>query len=158
MTAALAMANPPQAEIRRFTLPDLDRHGTWLVPRLLKTYPHLNQRTVIGWLKSMMYDNEHLFLWQPNSVALAQMERAQTLAPKPMVRERFVWCRDQKDKAHLAEAAGFYERFNAWAKNLGCDTLLVMEMTDVPEEQVKKVLGGRLFQRAQTFAKVEREG
>lgn len=156
MTASLAAANAPLAEIRRFTLPDMDRVGVWLVPRLIQVYPHLNNRTIIGWLRGMMYDNEYLFLWQPNSVALAQMERAQTLAPRPMVRERFIFCRDPKDKKNQEEAGAFYERFATWARQSGCDTLLVMEKSDVPEEMVKKQLT-RLFTRTQTFAKVERE-
>lgn len=148
---AVAIATPPAAEVRRFTIPDMDRHP-WLISRIIRAHPHLNNRTVIGWIRGLCYDNECLFLYQPNSVALAQVERAHTLNPKPVVRERFVFARDDK---HVGEAAAFYERFATWAKQQGCETLLVCEMTDVPEEMVKKALGGRLFTRPQTFAKVQ---
>ncbi len=149
--AALAVSPNPNTDIRRFQIPDLDRHGAWMIPRIIRAHPHLDNRTLIGWLRALVYNNECLFLYQPNSVALAQVERAHTLNPRPIVRERFVFARDDK---HTEEASAFYERFATWARQMGCDTLIVCEMTDVPEDKVKKILG-RLFTRPQVFAKVQ---
>lgn len=149
---AVAVSNAPSTEIRRFQIPDMDRHGAWMIPRIIRAHPHLDNRTLIGWLRALVYNNECLFLYQPNSVALAQVERAHTLNPRPIVRERFVFAKDDK---HIDEAAAFYERFATWARQQNCETLIVCEQSDVPEDKVKKVLGGRLFTRPQLFAKVQ---
>ena len=143
-------APAPKADIRRFAIPDLDRHGEWIITRLLTAYPHLDRRTLIGWLRGLLYSNECLFLYQEHSVAMAQVERSHTLAPKPLVRERFVFCKPGFED----EAADFYDKFSQWAKHQGCQTLVVMELSDVPEAKVKAKVG-RLFTRPQHYAKVE---
>ena len=138
--------------IRRFELGDLSRHGGWLIPRLV-TALELPEQRLGGWLRSMIDNNEHLFLTQDHSVALAEMQRANGLADKPIVRERFVLAENPDDVEHVKEAAGFYDEFHRWAKNLGAEIILVEELTNVPHDMIKEKLG-RIFSRQQQFARV----
>lgn len=141
--------------MRRFERPDLDRHGKWLLPRLLQAFPHLNERSAAGFLAGMIYNNEHLFLYQPHGVALAQIMSEHTLAPKPVIWERFVWAEDPKDAAQVEAASHFYSEIHRWAKGLRCEIIVVEELTDVPHEMVRKRLG-RVFNldRQQQFVRV----
>lgn len=146
---------PPRT--RRFCRPDLDEHGAWVMKRFLESYPHVVERNAAGWLTGLIYNNECLFLYQPNAVALAQVDRAHTLAPMPLVRERFVFAREPR---YIEEASFMYLEFDRWAKHLGADTLLVCEgLTDVPPEMISKRLGNRrIFTREQRFMKVGDKG
>lgn len=139
--------------IRRLELADLSRHGIWLVARLLSAYPHLTQRELQGWLRGIVTSNEFLFLYQENSVALAQLIRNMTLTPKPIIYERFVFAEDKDNPAHIAQAAAFYGEIGRWAKTQSVENILVEEMTDVPHDQIKEYLG-RLYTRQQVFARV----
>lgn len=136
--------------IRRFELPDIDRHGPWLIPRLTASFPHLTERNVLGWLKSLLYANEFKFLYAENSVGLAQMMQVSPLDPRPMVCERFVLARASE---HVAEAAFFYADFAVWARHLGCEVMIVEELSDVPHDAIKEKIG-RLFTRQQVFARL----
>ena len=80
--------------MRRFSTADLNEHGGWILQRMLQVYPHLHEHTIAGYLRSMVDSNEHLFLNQPNSVALVQLDRGFTLEPESVVRERYVLARD----------------------------------------------------------------
>jgi hypothetical protein len=138
--------------IRRFDLGDLSRHGAWLVPRLT-TALELSEQRLGGWLRSMIDSSEYLFLVQEHSVALAELQRANGLADKPIVRERFVLCEDIDNPEHVKEAAGFYDEFKRWAKSIGAEIILVEELSCVPHEAIKEKLG-RIFIREQKFARV----
>ena len=142
---------------RRFSVPDLSEHGAWVMARFLENYPHLVERNIAGFLRGLVFNNECMFLYQPNAVGLAQVDRGQTLSPVPVVRERFVFARDTQ---YVEEASFMYLEFDRWARQLGADTLLVCEgMTDVPPEIIAKRLGGRrIFTREQRFLKVAEKG
>lgn len=142
----------PSLSIRRFQIPDLNTHGAWLVPRLEQAFG-LNERQSASWLRTLIYSNDSLFLFHPDAVALAQTDTTNTLQPKPVVRERFVWCRDREDKEQQKEAARFYAMFVDWAKHQGAEIMLVGEMTDVPNESMK-VHTGRIFMRQQQFVRI----
>lgn len=139
--------------IRRFQRPDIDRHGPWLLPRLAAAFPHLNERSLIGFLNGLLYSNDVIFLYQPTSVALAQLISAHTLEPKPVVWERFVWCKDPKDEQQQKDAANFYVELHRWAQALKCQQIVVEERTDVPHDLIKQKLG-RIFSRQQQFVRV----
>ena len=113
---------------------------------------NLEQR-LAGWLRSLIESNEHLFLSQENSVALAEVQRANGLADKPLVRERFVLACDPQNVAHQKEAADFYDEFRRWAKNLDSGVILVQELSDVPADMIKDKFG-RIFERKQQFVRV----
>lgn len=142
---------------RRFELPDLDRHGVWIMERLLKAYPHLTSREMIGWLKGLVYSSEHMFLYQENAVGLAQVERSHTLTPKPVIRERFVFARDPENKRHIADACELYVEFARWAGHHGADVVIVDELTDVSRDAIKDKLGQRVFVKEQAFVRLGKQ-
>lgn len=142
-----AVAPPPVT--RRFEIADLNKHGGWIIRRLQKARPSLSDPQIMQWLKSMIYSNEHLFLYQEHGCALAQTVREETLAGTPVVKERFVFA----EEGHADAAAEFYGQFLQWAKNQGVTTIVVEEMTDVPHDLIKEKLG-RLFERKQVFARL----
>src|SRR5579864_7199026 len=100
MAEALKVTPAPlvlHAEVRRFDLPDIDRHGSWFLPRFLKEFPHLNERAAIGFIKAVLYSNEFLFLFQEKAVALFQSVGSGGLEPQEIVWERFVWVESPTD-------------------------------------------------------------
>lgn len=149
--AALQPENPLPivSTLRRFALPDLSTHGTWLLPRLEQSFPHLNQRYLLGWIRTLLYDNANLFLYQDHSVALFQLTNIYSLAPKPEIIERFVFCQEGFQK----EAANFYEEVLRWAKPQGIEKIWVEEMSDVPHDLIKDKIG-RIFTQEYRFARV----
>ena len=112
-------------EIRRFGNADLSRHGKWLLPRLLKAYPHLNERGAASFLQQLSLSNEYLFLYQDNAVALAQVLSTHTLSGKPLVQEHFVWLENPEDKQQQLDGAWFYPEFRRWGKSCGCDVMVI---------------------------------
>lgn len=139
--------------VRRFGMPDLDRDALWLIPRMRQWLPHLNDRALVSYIRGIVNENGFLFICCENAVALAQVEGAHTLSPKPIVRERFVFVKDAKDKAHVAAGAALYAEMARWAKSLGCEVLAVAEMSDVPHDVIKESLG-RVFTRTQYFVRL----
>jgi len=139
--------------IRHFDTADLTTHGPWLLPRMVKTFSHMNDRAAASFLQTINYHNEWLFLYQAHGVALAQVMAAHTLQGRPVVHERFVWVEDKEDKEQVKQAAEFYVEFLRWAKSLSAEAIIVEENTDVPHELIKEKLG-RIFTRQQQFARV----
>lgn len=146
-------ALPESMTVRGYQLPDFDRHAKWLLPRLLEAYPHLDRRSAINFLKGLLSSNEYHILYLPHGIAVAQLVFGHTLAPKPVVQERFVWVENREDKNQIEQAVGFYDAFKQWAKSLRCETIIVEEMSDVPHEMIKAKLG-RIFSRQQQFARL----
>ena len=149
---ALKLVSPAPV-IRRFDTADLSRHGAWIMPRMMKAFPHLNERGVATFLQNIVYNNEYLILYHEHGVALAQSMSAHSLDAKPVVYERFVWVENPENKEQLAHAAGFYTEFLKWAKSQSADVIIVEENTDVPHDLIKEKLG-RIFNRQQQFARV----
>ena len=144
---------PKEVFIRRFELPDLSEHGRWMMPRLLRVYQGINEAQMAGFLNAQLYSAEMSFLYSKNAVGMAQLTRATTLQPKPIVYERFVFCRDPQDQDHILEALGFYEHWATWTKHHGGDTVIVLQASDVPAEMLHKRCG-RLMKTEQLFLKV----
>jgi len=140
--------------VRRFELADIARHGTWLVPRLVKAYPHLNNSTALGFLHNVLYSSEFHFCYQPHAAGLAQVERVHALANRPIIREKFVWVEDAKNPEHLAEGVAFYDEFSSWGKHLGADVIVVEEASDVPHEMIREKFEKRIFTRQQQFVRI----
>lgn len=149
---ALARVGIELPAIKRFDLADLSKHGIWLVPRLVAAM-ELPEQRLGGWLRSMIDSNDYLFLQQDHSVALAEVQRVNGLADRPVVRERFVLAQDRDNVVHQKEAAAFYDEFKRWAKGMGAEIVIVGELTDVPADMIKEKFG-RIFTRTQQFARV----
>ncbi len=131
----------------------MDRHAKWFMPRFLSEFPHLNERSAIGFLRGIIYSNEFLFLCQEHSVALAQLMLSGGLGPDPIVWERFVWVEDPTDASQLQAAAFFYPRIVKWAKSMGCSVVHVEERTDVPHELIRGQVG-KVSETIQKYVRV----
>ena len=154
MPAALAVVDAvPALTIRKFDTADLTTQAGWIIPRMIKSYPHLSERSVAGFLQTINYNNEYLFLYYTHGVALAQVMSAHSLDASPIVYERFVWVENPEDKDQVKAAAEFYVEFARWAKHLGALVLIVEENTDVSHALIKEKLG-RIFSRQQQFARI----
>ncbi len=151
MAVALAeKVQPPKAvEIRRFQLPDLFKHGPWIVKRLLQAYPHKTKEQLEGWLRGIIQHNEFLFLYMDHAVALGTFMREDPLAEKPHFQELFVLAED----GHQEEAAAFYDEFVRWSRNLGIAVMVVEVVSDVPHDLIK-ARTGRIFQRQIQFVRL----
>jgi hypothetical protein len=134
---------------RRFGLADLTRHA-WVLPRLLKAYPHLTERSVYGWLQNIIYSSEYLFLFREHGVALAEVIHSHTLSQAPTIHERFVLA---ESEAYAADAAEFYTEFLNWARSHGAKGIIVEELSDVPHDLIRGKLG-TIYNRQQKFARV----
>ncbi len=135
--------------IRRFSEADLSMHGQWILKRLQQAHPTDSERSLIGWLRNLNFDNASLFLATDNGVALFQVTSVFTLAHKPIIIERFVFAME----GHAGEAAEFYTEAAKWAKSQSIKDIIVEEMSDVPHDLIKEKLG-RLSTRPQMFARV----
>jgi hypothetical protein len=143
--------------VRRFELSDIAQHAKWLLPRLCRGYPHLNERTALGFLNNILYNQDYYFCYQPHAAGLMQVERAHMLTPEPIVREKFVWVEDAKDEAQIDEALAFYSEFAKWGERFGAKIMIVGENTDVPHEKLRTVFEGkRIFTREQKFVRIDK--
>lgn len=143
----------PEPTVRRFEVPDLERHGGWLMQRFLTAFPHLNERQAVGFLRGMAYSNEHIFLFSEHGCALFQMMNEHALDPHPVIWERFVWAQDPGDPKHVLACADFYDSVKRWAQTKGVSILHVEEKTDVGEDEIKKRLG-RVLEIKQKVARL----
>jgi hypothetical protein len=139
--------------VRRFELADITQHAKWLLPRLIKAYPHLNERTAIGFLNNVLYNSEFYFCYQPHAAGLMQVERGHMLTPDPIIREKFVWVEDPKNEAHIDEALAFYDEFRQWGERLGAK-VMVLETSDVPHAKIREAFAQRIFTREQQFLRL----
>lgn len=151
--ALAAVVEPRKAQedviIRRFATSDLQSYGPWLLKRLTGAL-NLDERSVAGWLNSLIFSREHQLVVQPHSVALAYMSYGDVLSSMPVVHVKFVLA---EDKSYASEAVAFYEHFRQWSESLGAQVMVLDELTDVSEDAIKKVLK-RVFTKEQTFARV----
>jgi hypothetical protein len=132
------------AFVRRFEIADLSKHGPWLLKRFQAIFPDMSESAIAGYLRGILYSNEHLFLYQDNAVALAQLVYTAGIKPTKVVQERFVWVADRNDKDQVESAADFYLHFQMWGRRQGSDRMFVLENSDVPKALVEVHLG-RLF-------------
>ncbi len=147
-------------EMRRFSLADINKHGPWLIPRMVKAYPELTEYTAVGWLKGFMTSNEYLALSQPHGAALFQLMPGYTLVPAKVIQERFVWVENPKDDEQVLAAAEFYHEAYQWAERMvGIEHLIVDENSDVPkniiEDTMIKGRKVRILKREMTYVRVK---
>jgi len=139
--------------VRRFSTADLSQHGAWILRRLQILFPDMPEQWIGGWMRGLIWNNEHLFLYQPNAVALFQVVSLPGLRPGKMVQERFVWVEDKNDKTQVEFAADFYTAAQDWGKALGAERIITCESTDVPKSMIEQRLG-RLFDTKVTHARL----
>jgi hypothetical protein len=151
--AAVKIEPRELAFVRRFEAADLTTHGPWLMKRFMLKLPDVREQYIGGYLAGLVTNNEHLFLYQDNAVALAQIVHNPGLKMAKVVQERFVWIRNREDKAQQEAAADFYDHFKVWAKRLGAERIVVREDSDVPKTLIETRLG-RLFDTTISHARV----
>lgn len=158
---ASEQAPPPGEQIvtRRFEVPDLNQHGEWLIERLLKLYPSATKMQLWSRLNNVLYNVEFLFLYQPTAVSVAQRVVGNTLAPRPTIQEWFTFVQDPTDAAQVKKAAEFYSDMLRWGKAQDADAIMLNpDCSDVPIEQAKPHIGGRVFERTQVFVALKGKG
>ena len=141
------------AFVRRFEIPDLSRHGGWLMKRFELKFPDMREQAIAGYLRALIFDNEHHFMFQDHAVALFQFVYSPGIKPVKLVQERFVWIEDKTDKAQLEDAADFYVAAHRWAKSKEAERIIVCEDTDVPKSLIEIRLG-RVFDTKVSHARV----
>ena len=151
---------PPAPQARRFLVPDLSTHGSWLIPRMLKTYPELTEHTAVGWLKQFMVNNEFFFVRTDHAAALVQIMPGYSLIPVKIVQERFVWCADPKNLEYVDEAASLYGDIYHWARRLnGIRDIIVDESSDAPRARIAQCLVDehkcRLLTREMSYVRIK---
>ena len=151
--AALKVEPRELVFVRRFEVADLTTHGPWLLKRFMQKRPDLSEGQIAGWLRGRIYDNEHLFLYQDNAVAMAQLIHAPGLKMVKVVQEHFVWAKNREDKTQIDHAADFYDHMKAWAQRLGAERIIVCEDTDVPKSIIQQRLG-RVYDTTVSHARV----
>jgi hypothetical protein len=148
---------------RRFGLPDLNDMANWLVPRLARSWPHLQNQTIFGWFRGMIDSSEFFFVRTDHAVSLSQQVH-ERLSAFPVVREHFTLA---KSPEHVEEAAFLYTEIKQWAFRLGAAEVLLQDypdeqkepelyarrLTDVPRDLVRPAFG-RIFIREVLFAKI----
>lgn len=140
--------------VRRFALADIAQHSKWILPRLVKTYPHLNDRTALGFLNNVLYSAEFYFCYQPNAVGLVQIERGHLLTPDAIVREKFVWVEDANEPDHIDQAVAFYPEFIKFGERWDAKVMIVEENSDVPHDKIRPLFDKRIFSREQKFVRI----
>ena len=138
------------AFVRRFETADLQTHGPWILERLKKANPDLDERRIAGWVAGLQFSNDHMFLYQDAAVALFQIVSAPGIRNYKIVQEMFVWARD---KDGIEDAADFYVHAQVWAQRQSAERLIVAENSDVPKAKIEERLG-RLFDTKVTHARV----
>jgi hypothetical protein len=141
------------AFVRRFEMADLSKHGPWLMKRLALKFPNFTEQAIGSYLRNLVYNNEHMFLYQDHAVALAQLTLSPGIRPSKQVQERFVWIEDRNDKAQQENAADFYDHMHQWGRRQDVERIIVCEDTDVPKVLIEARLG-RLFDTKITHARM----
>jgi hypothetical protein len=141
------------APVRRFEMADLSQHGPWLMKRFIAKFPDADERYMAGYLSGLVYDNSHMFLYQPHAAALAQIVLSPGIKPVKIIQERFVWVEDRNSKEQLEAAADFYSEMKLWGKRQSAERIFACEDTDVPKPLIVARLG-RLFDATVSHARI----
>lgn len=140
-------------DTHRFSLNDLTVHAEWFIPRLLKVYPHLNERSVATWLRGVMDQADLFFQAGATGVSCVALVHPDTFTSRAVVQERFTWVADPTNAAQVDEALAFYDGIQRWTKGLGIDVLMLSEHSDVPAEALRTKFK-RIYTRQTSFLKV----
>jgi hypothetical protein len=128
-------ATPPTPS-HRFSYPDFDEVGLWLLKDLQERWPSITERNIAGWLRSLMESPEYLFIRNEKAVLLAQQTH-EHLEPRPVVIEIFCVTQDSGNQ----DGAGLYTEMKRWAERLGAHKMIVEEFTTVPRPMIAEAIG-----------------
>ena len=153
MNTTAEAKRPVEVTARRVGLPDLFKHGTMMVERLMVKYPEFTKDNALGKLR-VMADDSRNFFFVINEGGIACFEQTcEDMHVIPVVIERFVFAFSE---AYQPVAAVLYNDVYRWAQSIGARELIVERFTDVPRHLIRKATAP-LFTREVAFARIERK-
>jgi hypothetical protein len=130
----------PYVIFRRFILPDLDELGIWLLGRLRKNRPCMNDRSYVSWLRSCMESSEFHFIRSKSAVGMAQRVNG-PMDQKILVKENFIYAKPGGED----EAAQIYREFTSWTENIGAHEYVLSFDSDVDKKEVERYMGNIVY-------------
>lgn len=143
-------APSPPVKLWRFVFPDLSDMGFWVLERLRKRYPHINDQNFVGWLRSYMESPEFLFIRSQDAVGLARRACDPLNAADVFVEEVFVWAR-KGTAAH--ECMAIYDEMARWGRGFGATEFVVDKSSDLDRDSLKGAFG-RVYSRDGAYVKL----
>jgi hypothetical protein len=153
--AVRPVAVAPLPPVYRFSLPDLYDAETWLIPRILQKYPHMQAPQIRMWLKSHVDNNFSHILRTDHAVALAEVTK-DFLAPRETIVEKFVLVKPTADPAISGDdhMVALYKAIIAWGQSLGAGDFMVQHHSDLKPE----VFAARIGSTRQSVSKAMKLG
>ena len=131
----------PTPSFSRFSsTADLVKYGVWLSDRLRTVWNHLNERSVLGWLKGCAESNEFFFIKSVHAVSMFRVYH-RALDPKPSIEEIFVFVDDADNRTAIHEGAAHYGEVKRWAKGMEAREIQVGCHSDIPRPLIEGFLG-----------------
>ncbi len=120
--------------VRRFNLPDLERHGLWLYEKLQEQFKHLNVTPghLTAWIRGAIETNSYYFVCTDKSVGMAQANH-RPLTAQPYVDVIFLHSLDPSDISH---EPAILNAMKGWGKGMSAFEL---NYGDLRPEQVAAV-------------------
>lgn len=102
--------------VRRFNLPDLERHGLWLFEKLQDQFKnlHIAQNHMTAWIRGAIETNTFYFICTDKSVGMAQANH-RPLISQPYVDVIFVHSMDENDTSH---EPAIYQAMERWGRGM----------------------------------------
>lgn len=168
MAEAALKIEPFTMSVRRVGLPDLQDKGRFLCEELKQHWPHLQDRTILGWLQGVSGMNEYLFVRTDKAFGLFQRLQEFT-DPLPWVKEIFVLAEQNMMKLQpgpdadhiriqnemaLEQAFSLYDDAKRWAESIRASHIEFGPISpfefrdkDPENKMTMKVKFGRVFER-----------
>ncbi len=140
-TAAQTIEKPAETveevvTVRRFNIPDLEKHGLWLFEKLQEQFKELQLAPthLTAWIRGAIETNSYYFVCTDKAVGLAQANH-RPLTPRPYVDVIFVHSMDQSDISH---EPAIYQAMQRWGKGMGAFELNYGELRPDQVAAVKR--------------------
>ena len=127
----------PEITVRRLTNMDLEKHKTWLFPRLQEHFEIENTTILAGWVRSWMLGNEYNLACTDNSIALATIGR-DPLNPTPVIQEVFLFV----PEGHEKEGIALYKHFMRWGRSMRAKEFVFNKVSGKHKEYLQAELPG----------------
>jgi hypothetical protein len=175
MAEAALKIEPFTMSVRRVGLPDLQDKGRFLCEELKAHWPHLQDRSILGWLQGISGSNEYLFIRSDKAFGLFQRMQ-EFIEPYPWVKEIFVLAEQNEMKLQpgpdadhvriqnemaLEQAFGLYDDAKRWMESIRASRIefgpispFEVKDKDPENKMTLKAKFGRLFERTLTIYKI----
>jgi len=126
--------------VRRFTIVDFNQQGTWILDKLSDLFPNVNERNVVGWIRTLLGSTSHSFIYTEKALGLAQISHA-PLSNLPIVEEVFVLLAPE---AKYADGIPIYMKWKMWSDSMDCKEIRVENFSEIPREYIELGLGKKI--------------